>query len=97
MAAGALFTGTGAFTFDNDDKQSFAPMPRPEGEASFEITGLNALLDNLVAMGLVPEQDIMGPRMMMGMFARSTGDDQMAIDVEVTSNGQVNVNGNRVR
>lgn len=96
-AAGALFTGSGAFTFDNDDMQTFAPMPRPEGDATFEITGLNALLDNLVAIGVVPEQDIMGPRMMMGMFARSTGDDQMAIDVEVLPNGQVNVNGNRVR
>ncbi len=97
MAAGALFTGTGAFTFDNEDTQSFAPLPRPEGDASFEITGLNALLDNLVAMGLVPEQDIMGPRMMMGMFARSTGDDQMAIDIDIDASGQVNVNGNRVR
>jgi hypothetical protein len=97
MAAGALFTGTGAFMFDNGDMETFAPLPRPEGDASFEISGLNQLLDNLVAMGLVPEQDIMGPRMMMGMFARSTGDDQMAIDVEVLPNGQVNVNGNRVR
>jgi hypothetical protein len=97
MAAGALFTGSGAFSFDNSDTQTFAPLPRPEGDATFEITGLNKLLDNLVAMGLVPEQDIMGPRMMMGMFARSTGDDQMAIDVEVTPSGQVNVNGNRVR
>jgi hypothetical protein len=97
MAAGALFTGSGAFTFDNTDTQTFAPLPRPEGDATFEITGLNKLLDNLVAMGLVPEQDIMGPRMMMGMFARSTGDDQMAIDVEIEPSGQVKVNGNRVR
>lgn len=97
MVAGALLTGNGAFTFDNSDMETFAPLPRPEGDASFEITGLNALLDNLVAMGLVAEGDVMGPRMMMGMFARATGDDQMAIDVEVAPNGQVNVNGNRVR
>ena len=96
-AAGALFTGSGAFTFDNGDMQTFAPLPRPEGDATFEITGLNKLLDNLVAMGVAPEEQVMGPRMMMGMFGRATGDDQMAIDVEVTPNGQVNVNGNRVR
>jgi hypothetical protein len=96
-AVGALITGGGAFTFDNTDTQTFAPMPRPEGSAIVEIAGLNALLDNLVAMGLVPEDQIMGPRMMMGMFARATGPDQMEIELEVTPNGQVNVNGNRVR
>lgn len=96
-AAGAKITGDGAFTFDNSDMQSFAPMPRPEGAASVEIAGLNTLLDNLVAIGLVPEQDVMGVRMMMGMFARSTGDDTMETAVEVLPNGQVNVNGNRVR
>ncbi|MFO8128165.1 DUF2125 domain-containing protein [Yoonia sp.] len=96
-AAGVKITGDGAFTFDNSDMQSFAPMPRPEGGALVEITGFNALLDNLVAIGLVPEQDVMGVRMMMGMFARSTGDDTMETAVKVLPNGQVNVNGNRVR
>ena len=96
-AAGVALTGEGAFTFDNSDMQSFAPMPRPEGAASVEISGFNALLDKLVAMGLVPEQDVMGARMMVGMFARSTGDDMMETSVEVLPNGQVNVNGNRVR
>ncbi|SFS20153.1 DUF2125 domain-containing protein [Yoonia litorea] len=96
-AAGALITGSGAFDFDNSDLETFAPMPRPEGSATIEIEGLNGLLDNLVTMGLVPQDQIMGPRMMMGMFARSTGDDQMEIEVEVAPNGQVNVNGNRVR
>lgn len=96
-AAGASVKGTGDFTFDNSDMQTFAPMPRPEGEATVQINGLNKLIDNLVAMGLVQEQDIMGPRMMMGMFARSTGDDQMETTVEISPNGQVSVNGNRVR
>ena len=81
-----MVTGDGAFTFDSSDMQSFAPLPRPEGEASVEITGFNALLDNVVAMGLVPEQDVMGARMMMGMFARSTGDDKMETSVEVLPN-----------
>ena len=96
-AAGAKVTGEGSFSFDNEDTQTFAPFPRPEGEASVEISGFNGLLDNLVSMGLVPEQDVMGARMMVGMFARSTGDDQMETSIEVLPNGQVNVNGNRVR
>ena len=95
--AGALITGGGEFTFDNTDTQTFAPLPRPQGDALIEIIGLNGLLDNLVAMGLVPADQVMGPRMMMGMFARATGDDMMEIAVEVTEDGQVNVNGNRVR
>ncbi len=96
-AAGASLIGSGAFTFDNSDMQSFAPLPRPEGEAQVEINGFNGLLDNLVAMGLVPEQDVMGARMMVGMFARATGDDQMETSVEIDAQGQVRVNGNRVR
>lgn len=96
-AAGAAVTGSGAFEFDNTDMESFAPLPRPEGEARVEITGFNGLLDNLVAMGLVPEQDVMGARMMVGMFARATGEDQMETSVEIDGQGQVRVNGNRVR
>ncbi|WP_234417055.1 DUF2125 domain-containing protein [Loktanella sp. Alg231-35] len=96
-AVGTKVTGDGDFTFDNSDMQTFAPMPAPEGEATIEITGLNALLDNLVSAGLVPADQVMGPRMMMGMFMQNTGDDQMETTVEITGNGEVKVNGNRVR
>ncbi len=95
--AGATVTGEGAFVFDNDDLESFAPMPRPEGEVSVRINGLNALLDNLVTMGLVPAEQMMAPRMMMGMFARSTGNDQLETKLEVTADGQVLANGQRIR
>jgi hypothetical protein len=96
-AAGALVTGQGAFTFDNSDMQSFAPLPKPEGDVIVEISGLNRLLDNLVTMGLITQKDVMAPRMMMGMFARSTGDDSMETKLEVTSDGQVLANGQRIR
>ncbi|MFQ1702032.1 DUF2125 domain-containing protein [Loktanella agnita] len=95
--AGALVTGEGDFTFDNTDTETFAPMPRPEGSATVEMSGLNALMDNLVAMGLVPEDQIMGGRMMLGMFARTTGDDQLETAVEINGEGHVLVNGQRVR
>ena len=96
-AAGARATGAGAFTFDNSDMVTFAPLPRPEGEVSVQINGLNALLDNLVTMGLIPAEELMAPRMMMGMFARSTGDDQLESRLEVTADGQVLANGQRIR
>ncbi len=96
-ALGVKVTGDGDFTFDNADMRTFAPMPAPEGKATVKISGLNALLDNLVNAGLVPADQVMGPRMMMGMFMQNTGDDQMETSVEVTANGEVKVNGNRVR
>lgn len=95
-AAGAVVTGEGEFTFDNTDMQSFAPLPKPEGDVIVEISGLNALLDNLVSMGLLPEEQAMAPRMMMGVFARSTGDDQIETKLEVTADGEVLANGQRL-
>ncbi|MEM9784878.1 MAG: DUF2125 domain-containing protein [Pseudomonadota bacterium] len=96
-AAGALVTGTGAFTFDNSDMQSFAPLPKPEGDVVVEISGLNRLIDNLISMGIVSQEDAMGPRMMMGMFARSTGDDRVETKLEVTEDGRVLANGQQIR
>ncbi|MBE0414323.1 MAG: DUF2125 domain-containing protein [Yoonia sp.] len=95
--AGALLTGTGNFTFDNSDLETFDGMPRPEGSALIEVTGLNRLMDNLVAMGLIPQDQIMAGRMMLGMFARVTGDDQLETRVEVNAQGHVIVNGQRLR
>lgn len=95
--AGALVTGQGAFTFDSTDMQSFAPLPKPEGDVIIEASGLNALMDNMATMGLIAQDDLMAPRMMMGMFARSTGDDQMETKLEVTADGQVLANGQRLR
>lgn len=95
--AGAMITGAGDFTFDPTDMQSFAPMPRPEGEVSIKVNGLNQLIDNLIAMGLIPEEQVMGPRMMMGMFARTTGDDQLETTLEVNAEAHVLVNGQRIK
>ncbi|MDO6591987.1 MULTISPECIES: DUF2125 domain-containing protein [Rhodobacterales] len=95
--AGAAVTGSGDFTFDPTDTQTFAPMPRPEGEAAIKVNGLNQLIDNLIAMGLVPEEQVMGPRMMIGMFAQTTGEDQLETSLEVNGEGHVLVNGQRVK
>jgi hypothetical protein len=95
--AGAAVTGAGDFTFDPTDTQTFAPMPRPEGEVAIKVNGLNQLIDNLIAMGLVPEEQVMGPRMMIGMFAQTTGEDQLETALEVNGEGHVLVNGQRVK
>lgn len=96
-AAGADATASGAMTFDWTDFQTIPGIPRPEGQVLVNLNGANALLDNLSAMGLIPEQDLMMPRMMMGMFATPVGDDQLESVLEVNSQGHVLANGQRLQ
>lgn len=96
--AGADLTGSGDFTFDNTDLQTFDGMPKPTGAIDLKLVGGNGLLDNLVAMGLVPEDQAMGVRMMMGLFARpGDGDDTLVSKIEVTEDGAVLANGQRLQ
>jgi len=96
-AAGAEVTGSGAFTLDNEDLQTFGGMPRPEGSADVRVSGANKLIDTLVTMGLLPEEQAMGARMMMGLFGVPQGDDVLTSKIEVTPEGQVLANGQRIR
>ncbi|SLN71469.1 hypothetical protein ROA7450_03922 [Roseovarius albus] len=96
--AGAELTGEGAFTFDNEDLESFGGMPAPAGAMDLKLVGGNGLLDKLVAMGFVPEDQAMGARMMMGLFAiPGEGDDTLTSKIEVTEDGQVLANGQRLK
>ena len=94
---GASVNGTGSFTLDNNDMTTFPGMPKPTGSVDLQINGVNGLMDKLVAMGLIPEDQIMGARMMLGMFATAVGDDQLTSRLEVTADGQVIANGQRIQ
>ncbi len=96
-AAGAELTGDGAFTFDNTDLASFDGVPRPQGVLNLMLVGGNGLLDKLVAMGFVPEDQAMGARMMMGLFAVPAGDDVLTSAIEVNEQGHVLANGQRLK
>ncbi|MEP3296361.1 MAG: DUF2125 domain-containing protein [Pseudoruegeria sp.] len=97
-AAGADLTGTGAFTFDNSDLTTFPGMPRPEGQIDLQLLGANGLIDTLVDMGMLPQEQAMGARMMMGLFARpGEGDDSLVSTIEVNEEGAVLANGQRLR
>ena len=96
-AAGAEVTGTGAFTFDNSDLETFDGMPRPTGAVTVNVNGANKLIDTLVTMGLLPEQQASMGRMMMGMFARTVGDDQLSSTLEINAEGHVLANGQRIQ
>jgi hypothetical protein len=95
--AGAEITGDGAFTFDNSDLETFDGLPRPTGQVNFAINGANALIDNLIAMGLIPQGQAMMPRMMMGMFTTPVGDDMLTSTSEINNEGHVLANGQCLR
>jgi hypothetical protein len=91
--AGATFTGTGAFTFDNS-----MGVPMPIGEANVSLTGGNALIDGLIATGLITNEDAMGVRMMMGGFmSPGANPDELTSKIEAKAGGEITVNGQRVQ
>lgn len=93
--AGAELTGKGGFTFDNTDMSM--GFPKPLGAIDLALTGGNALLDKLVAMGLLPEDQAMGARMMMGLFAVPTGPDALSSTIEFREDGGLYANGQRLQ
>ncbi len=81
--AGAEVAGKGAFTFDNSDMTTFNGVPAPTGKIDIKATGVNALIDTLVKMGLLPQDQVMQGRMMLAMFANtSTTADEITSTLE---------------
>ncbi len=96
--AGADLTGNGGFTFDNNDMTTWGGMPAPDGKLDLQLVGGNGLLDKLVSMGLVPQEQAMGFKMMLGMFAKpGAGDDTLTSTIEVKKNGSVFANGQQLK
>ena len=97
-AAGAEVTGNGAFTFDNADTTTFPGMPMPAGKLDLKIVGANGLVDKLVQLGLLPEDQAMAARMMMGLFANAVegSDDTLTSTLEFKDKGLF-VNGQRLQ
>lgn len=91
-AVGARADLTGDLTIPEGAEQ-------PVGTISGRFTGINALLDKLVAMGVVPQDQLMGARMMIAMFARPAGDDpdQLQTSLEFREDGSIFANGQQVK
>ena len=97
-AVGARLTGTGDFTFDNTDLESFDGLPRPTGAIDLKLEGGNGLLDKLVAMGLLPQNQASGVRLMMGLFATAgTEPDTLNSKLEINEAGHILANGQRIQ
>lgn len=97
-AVGAKLSGTGDFTFDNTDLQTFDGMPRPIGGVDLNLTGANGLMDKLIQMGLMSQDDAMGARMMISMFAvPGDAEDSFKSKLEINDQGHVLANGMRIQ
>ncbi|MCU0903276.1 MAG: DUF2125 domain-containing protein [Tabrizicola sp.] len=96
-AAGAEVSASGGFTFDNADVQTFEGMPRPDGKMTININGVAKLIDNLIALGMLTQDDAMGFRMGLAMVAKpGAGPDELVSVIEV-KNGELFANGMRMR
>lgn len=91
-AAGAEVSASGGVTFDNADLQTFDGVPRPDGAFTVKIKGVNKLVDNLIALGLLGEDEATGFRMGLAMFARPAGPDELVSEIEFRD-GHVFANG----
>ncbi|MHA6262951.1 DUF2125 domain-containing protein [Arenibacterium sp. CAU 1754] len=95
---GARLSGTGDFTFDNSDTETFDGMPKPTGAMDLKLVGANGLIDRLIAMGIVGDQEAMGARMMMGMFGVPGSEpDTLNSKLEINEQGHVLANGQRIQ
>lgn len=91
---GASVSGTGSFTLDNTDMTTFPGMPRPTGAVDLQLNGVKGLINNLVTIGIVPQEQVMMAMGMLGAFATETAPDQLTSRIEATEDGRVLVNGN---
>lgn len=79
-------------------EQTAEGIPSPTGRIDVTLTGATRLLDRLVQVGIVPQQQAMGARMMLSMFATpGTTDDELVSAIRFTEDGHVFVNEQQVR
>ncbi|MEM1234851.1 MAG: DUF2125 domain-containing protein, partial [Pseudomonadota bacterium] len=84
--------------FNNEDLFTFGGFPAPDGAVDLRLVGGNGLIDALIQMGLLPPDQAMGARMMLGLFMTpSDGPDTLTSRIEVRPDGQVLANGQRIR
>jgi hypothetical protein len=95
-AAGAEVKGDGALSFDNTQAPILGGMtPMPVGKVNLSMTGVNGLLEKLVALGFVDPQMAMTFGMFAGMLAKpGPTADSLIAEIEIKEGGQILSNGN---
>ena len=71
----------------------------PVGTMHARLEGVNALIDNLVKLGILSQDEVSGYRMMLAMFAKPApeGGDALVGEYEFKEGGQVFANGQQVK
>ena len=89
-ALGATVTTTGAFDID-----SAKFPPTASGTADVSIQGANTLMDNLTKAGLLPAQNAMMAKGMMGVFFKQggVGLDHFVSQILIAPDGSISANG----
>lgn len=93
-AVGANIAATGELT-----SPAGGDLTTPIGTINGRLTGVNALFDKLVQAGLMPEDQAMGMRMMLAMFAKPDASDANVLlsDIEFKEDGSIFANGQQVK
>ena len=93
-ALGAKVTAEGALKAPEG-----GDITTPVGKIDATYEGVNGLIDKLGAMGLIPQDQIMGVRMMLAMFAKpvTEGEDKLATQLEFKADGTIFANGQQIK
>ena len=95
--AGARLTASGAFEAAEEGTPAAPGLPPLSGALQMDLSGAEALLDSLVAIGLMPQEQAAFVRGMLGFVARPTGTDAYATEIELGADGSVTAGGMALR
>ncbi|MDO5631868.1 MAG: DUF2125 domain-containing protein [Paracoccus sp. (in: a-proteobacteria)] len=72
---------------------------QPVGTIDGSFTGVNTLLDRLASLGLIPQEQVAGARMMLMIFAKPVAGQEDALEthIEMREDGSVFANGQQMR
>ncbi|MGB4827973.1 MAG: DUF2125 domain-containing protein [Paracoccaceae bacterium] len=96
QAVGTKVVAIGGLTFDNANLEQYGGFPAPNGKITVTMDGINALMDALVAIGMVSQDDLMSARMGLAMMAKpGVGPDQLISEIDFRDGGLF-VNGQQM-
>ncbi|WP_375688847.1 DUF2125 domain-containing protein [Pseudooceanicola sp. LIPI14-2-Ac024] len=91
---GAQIDATADLTVDNDTPSPMGQGPNVYGTANIHLVGVQALLQTLAQMGLIPPaQAMMGAGMISQLGRQVSGPDDLEADITMDQQGALTING----